>query len=536
MEIDESLKFFSAYFCNEDKLLKYLIEFRNILQNTDHVIEFQKTENFLSCVIVLEKSCFFNSLDKNLQCISVLPDDFFENLNDVILSILEIFCFKYQKILLERQHNQDISRDVITSFDTIAYLVQLLISKIGNKGYISALLENMCCYFVESTKSMSHIYASSVESASNSLYYNTLKLLTKIIKSIPDNCYFKYISDTDILQLVNSLPFPDITTVKLFINHILPALFQFSSPSLKEEILKSMWNMVYAEFKKEDFKESSESSSYIYTMVYCVSAYIYNSNAIETVNFYVHTDIIFWQLILSGLTSSLPFVRKKSLNIFKMFLIWIKQCKKRVKVSNDVSLLPMDVEAIKIWNDVVTIFESLEEKQIHVIKPVLPKFSRILSLTTKGNFSTDENNARLISAWVLSVITRMLKHETKFVTRWALVTVLSFDFKEHILHEDSLKMLIKILLESFNDQSLFSKNSEQDNYSLFLSSEKISKFFKKYLAGLESPREKVAFFRYLLNIIASQSWCIVALLHITVALSTLESTASWNKSDISLIR
>ncbi|GBM25807.1 hypothetical protein AVEN_158119-1, partial [Araneus ventricosus] len=78
-------------------------------------------------------------------------------------------------------------------------------------------------------------------------------------------------------------------------------------------------------------------------------------------------------------------------------------------------------------------------------------------------------------------------------------------------------------------------NSEQDNYSLFLSSEKISKFLKNYLFGLEFPSEKVAFFRYLLSSIASHSWCIVALLHITVALSTLESTPSWDKSDMSLI-
>ncbi|GBN54083.1 putative methyltransferase TARBP1 [Araneus ventricosus] len=141
-----------------------------------------------------------------------------------------------------------------------------------------------------------------------------------------------------------------------------------------------------------------------------------------------------------------------------MFLMWIKQCKKDVKDSNgdSFSLLPMNLEDMKIWNDVVTVFESLEEKQIHVIKPVLPKFSRILSLATKGN--SYEKNAKLISAWVMAVITRMLKHETKFIVRWALSTVLSFDFKKHILHEDSLKMLIKILFESFNDQSLFSRN------------------------------------------------------------------------------
>ncbi|XP_055954093.1 probable methyltransferase TARBP1 isoform X2 [Argiope bruennichi] len=174
--------------------------------------------------------------------------------------------------------------------------------------------------------------------------------------------------------------------------------------------------------------------------------------------------------------------------------------------------------------------------QIHVIKPVLPKFSRILSLAARENSSTDENNVKLISAWLMALISRMLKHETKFIIKWALSTVLTFDFKKHVLHEDSLKMLIKILFETLNDQSLYSRNSEQDNYSLFLSSEKISKFLKNYISGLKFPSEKVTFFRYLLNIIASQSWCIVALLHITVALSTLESTPSWSKSDISLIR
>ncbi|GIY17959.1 probable methyltransferase TARBP1 [Caerostris darwini] len=221
-----------------------------------------------------------------------------------------------------------------------------------------------------------------------------------------------------------------------------------------------------------------------------------------------------------------------------MLLLWINR--KEIKSTENLNNFNKQIafvnyfENIKIWNDVVSIFESLEEKQIHVIKPVLPKLSRIFILVTKDN--STESNSMLISAWVMAIITRMLKHETKFVVRWAISTVLTLDYKKYSLHDDSLEILIKILLEAFNDQSLYSRNSEQDNYSLFLSSEKISEFLKNYLNALESHSSKVTFLRSLLNNIASQSWCIVALLHLIVALSTLGNIPSWNQSDISHIR
>ncbi|GIY59820.1 probable methyltransferase TARBP1 [Caerostris extrusa] len=220
-----------------------------------------------------------------------------------------------------------------------------------------------------------------------------------------------------------------------------------------------------------------------------------------------------------------------------MLLLWINR--KEIKSTENLNNFNKQIafvnyfENIKIWNDVVSIFESLEEKQIHVIKPVLPKLS-IFILVTKDN--STESNSMLISAWVMAIITRMLKHETKFVVRWAISTVLALDYKKYSLHDDSLEILIKILLEAFNDQSLYSRNSEQDNYSLFLSSEKISEFLKNYLNALESHSSKVTFLRSLLNNIASQSWCIVALLHLIVALSTLGNIPSWNQSDISHIR
>ncbi|GFR26875.1 probable methyltransferase TARBP1 [Trichonephila clavata] len=219
-----------------------------------------------------------------------------------------------------------------------------------------------------------------------------------------------------------------------------------------------------------------------------------------------------------------------------MFLLWIPRQKcVTYDVKNDIFALTIKYDKdIKIWNDVVTIFECLEEKQIHVIKPVLPKFSRILLLISKELH--DEDISLLLSEWILALINRMLTHETKFVCRWAITNVLSLHYEKYLFHEESLKSLLKFLLEAINDQSLYSRNSEQDNYSLFLCSEKIQQFLENFLSTLDPHSKKVEFMRYVLNITASQSWSIIALLHFIVGLNGLENIPSWNQCDIPLIR
>ncbi|GFT74929.1 probable methyltransferase TARBP1 [Nephila pilipes] len=527
METNKSLQDLSVLFYDKGKILKFFADFRDNLLETHQVIESQSMKNIINYLTILEKS---NLLESNVF------DNYIEEWNNLALTILEFFCLKYEKIILSTKYDSNTIADAAISLDAIAYLLKMFISEVKGKNYIEVLIENLYFYFQELRGNVKQSFTNLIESDSKPLCYYSLKFLNKILKTIPCDNYCDYISDADILQLIEVLPFSDSYTVKLFINYILPVLFQFSSPVLKEELLKAMWSMICFEYNKTDSSQVKEIYSFVYTMSYCICDYIYNQT--YGINIYLHNEILFWKIILSGLTSSFQFTRKKALNVFKMFLLWINRQKYDAKdTKSDTFFLTISYEKdIKIWNDVITIFECLEEKQIHVIKPVLPKFSRILLLISKDHYASDENTSPLLSAWIMALINRMLTHETKFIARWAITNVFSLEYKKYFSHEESLKNLLKILLEAINDQSLFSRNNEQDNYSLFLCSEKIHQFLENFLSALGSDSRKVEFMRYILSITASQSWSIIPLLHFTIALSSLENTPSWNQSDLPLIR
>lgn len=362
MEDDLSIAF--ASFCDQNKILKYFEEFRDFLESTENVIELSKINTFSRTIRVLGKSDLFDILEPtNKERSDDKEQGFAKYFNDILLQILEIFCVKHSKIILQVQDDLQNYTERAITLDTIAYLIKKFIDKTTIICYLEILLENIC-EFLTKVKQKLAIYTVISQSELAPIFYAVLKFVAKVFQCIP-NGNTDYFSENIIIILINGLPFTDSTTVKLFVNYILPAVLKFSKKSCKVQVFKCIWLEICLQFNcnnEQTEGEPFDAYSCVYTLLCCLFECMYRTRELSIL---IHDEVVFWQIIMSGLTSNFPFTRKKSLNVFKMFLGWITSDEaltdETVLSRSKLSEFKKD---IKIWNDVITLFESLEEKQV----------------------------------------------------------------------------------------------------------------------------------------------------------------------------
>lgn len=365
--MDNDLSIAFASFCDQAKILKYFKEFRDFLESSENVLELSKMNTFSSTLRVLGRSELFDVLEPtNKENSDGKIQSFAKDFKDILLHILEIFCVKHSKIILQVQDNLQNYTEKAITLDTFAYLIKkFIVNDTKFFGHIESLIENISDFLIKVTQKMAN-YTVISESELAPLFYAVLKFVAKVFQCVPnDNA--DYFSDPVIINLITNIPLTDSTTVKLFVNYILPAIITFSKESFKALIFKCIWQDICLQFQlitEQIEGEAFDAYSCVYTLLCCLSECIYHTREIGIL---IHNEMVFWQIIMSGLTSNFPFTRKKSLNVFKMFLARIVTHDETL--NGEIVLSPYTFSGfkkdMKIWNDVITLFESLEEKQVY---------------------------------------------------------------------------------------------------------------------------------------------------------------------------
>ncbi|KAK7505417.1 hypothetical protein BaRGS_00003162 [Batillaria attramentaria] len=142
----------------------------------------------------------------------------------------------------------------------------------------------------------------------------------------------------------------------------------------------------------------------------------------------------FWVLVQHGLYDDNPAVRKRALYLLKRI---IDTCEKSGSNFNPPAFssvgnsgLPFfwwdkqrQSDQSKVWEDFILILETLDEKQTHVIKPILP---RMQSLCLAASWKNGQ--VLLHTSWLVTLLMRAFHHESTYIVRWAAETVLYMDF------------------------------------------------------------------------------------------------------------
>ncbi|KAH6926802.1 hypothetical protein HPB50_022336 [Hyalomma asiaticum] len=149
-------------------------------------------------------------------------------------------------------------------------------------------------------------------------------------------------------------------------------------------------------------------------------------------------DDLFWQIVQHGLVHADSLTRKRSMYVMKHVLDAC--CDEKLYLSGVVFSWKPDetAELMTVWQELLLVLEVLEEKQPHVVKPMLAKFSSFLERM--------EGRPKVHVSWILLVFNRMLTHESRTVVKWAISKFTSSPALVRTMFENSME---KVLMQIF---------------------------------------------------------------------------------------
>ncbi|XP_037500438.2 uncharacterized protein LOC119374423 [Rhipicephalus sanguineus] len=222
-------------------------------------------------------------------------------------------------------------------------------------------------------------------------------------------------------------------------------------------------------------------------------------------------DDLFWLIIQHGLVHPDSLTRKRSMYVMKHVLDAC--CDEKLSHSGVVFSWNPDeaAELMAVWQELFLVLEVLEEKQPHVVKPMLAKFSSFLERV--------EDSSKVHVSWILLVFNRMLTHESRTVVKWAISKFTSSPALVKLMFDSGMeKFVLGPLIRSLNDCAIFAREDADPLGSPARLSESLEVFFKHCHDMLSTTDKFGGFLEKLFAALSKQSWNGVSLMYISYAL------------------
>ena len=147
------------------------------------------------------------------------------------------------------------------------------------------------------------------------------------------------------------------------------------------------------------------------------------------------------------------------------------------------------------------IMETLEEKQVHLVRQIIPKINVLLTLSVKSEQSFH-------FSWILVLFFRLFKHPNIEMVRWGVHTFLTTTFQANILSDENfLSFVCNPFLDVLNETKLYNQNTEE-TYN-----RGTSKHITDFLLSLDelTPTSRELILRSLVMAICSKTWAPIPL-------------------------
>lgn len=292
-------------------------------------------------------------------------------------------------------------------------------------------LSNLCQDFIEHQLSIkdnnTDIYYQVIECFVDALWLkgsNHQELMVVCMLILEEvKCWFKKIERTD---------------WKLFISLIMKILQVFDH----KIILESLWTMIS---DSNDWEKSLTLLSILIDDILALP-----SDEMSSLNRDYCGAETLWQLISQGLRSPVEQYRKQGLYCMKTILDFLETRELPPTVSKIIPFIRCpkygQEPVIKdLKSKFFLILESLEEKQAHLVTPVLTHLERLIQLHVDHQSCVNCFDSK----WVQCIFERVLSHKTNGVIKSGVITLLQMD--PRIYNED----LVILLLNSLNTTFIY---------------------------------------------------------------------------------
>ncbi|XP_026133478.1 LOW QUALITY PROTEIN: probable methyltransferase TARBP1 [Carassius auratus] len=288
----------------------------------------------------------------------------------------------------------------------------------------------------------------------------------------------------------------------------------------ESEVLHQIWDDLLS-WHQRDHTESV--SARVLLCLTALSDYLYSSETSPT-RPDPRRSQMFFRAIQAGLTHKDSVTRKRALYLLTRCVALAEIKKEDVFTSEEPNTdeilfrwSPEKKQSLReFWEDYALVLETLEENQIHVIRPVLNRIDMLVETT-----ATDIQGGLFSPSWLLCVYQRMFHSENKAVMKEGV---------NHLLELKALRrpafalafsqFVIGPLMDVLAESSLYHRAPQQNIRDCPELGVKLQMFMVNFFKSLpEENRGSVLL--QLVQRLGSRHWCAVPLLFLSQALSCL---------------
>ncbi|XP_029030988.1 probable methyltransferase TARBP1 isoform X2 [Betta splendens] len=171
----------------------------------------------------------------------------------------------------------------------------------------------------------------------------------------------------------------------------------------------------------------------------------------------------------------------------------------------------------EFWEDYALVMETLEENQVHVVRPVLNRIDTLIQTAVEDR----QSQGLLHPSWLLCVYQRMFHSENKSLMREGVCHLLEL----RVLHQPAFALafsqfIVGPFMDVLSETSLFHRSVGQSVADCPELAAKLQVFMGVFFSSLPSEQRGCVLLQ-LIQQLGSKHWCAVPLLFIAQALSKL---------------
>ncbi|XP_061546893.1 probable methyltransferase TARBP1 [Phycodurus eques] len=236
--------------------------------------------------------------------------------------------------------------------------------------------------------------------------------------------------------------------------------------------------------------------------------------------------LLFWWVVQDGLIHRDSVSRKRALYLLKRCVASSQEqgvdCPSQ-QVSGEEVLFKWKAKSSKLlrefWEDYVLVMETLEENQVHVVRPVLNRIDSLIQATA------NKGQDLFHPSWLLCVYQRMFHSENKTLMRAGVCHLLELQVLQQPSFASAFsQFVVGPFMDVLSEMSLFCKAGGQGVGDCPELAVKLQIFLKTFFSSLPTE-DQGRVLLLLIQQLGSKHWCAVPLLFISQALSKLDPSS-----------
>nr|XP_053631957.1 uncharacterized protein LOC128688259 [Cherax quadricarinatus] len=287
----------------------------------------------------------------------------------------------------------------------------------------------------------------------------------------------------------------------------------------KSETLQKLWDIVKKFYRiNGDFVILEKNATGFFILCF-IAGYMFEGGCL----YHIGNDSALWKIIQYGLVHTNPLSRKRCQYILKRFVDHYSSSLSVKEFKSEYLCWPENEkrEFVKLWNDFFLVVETLEEKQAHVVKPVLEKLDNLIHVCCR--------NGKLFHvSWTLVIFKRIFDQDNKNIKQWGVMKMLQLKFPQEVLMKGVLSFITLHLLSALSDYSLYSRDSSQQPRTVSGVGDQIGIFLAIVIGTLDFTVQKNFMCILIEKIFDGRSWGAIPLFYLIRGLALMPKTAVWN--------